>query len=109
MKKFIDRNTLKKHEMIPGFTARFIHSDKMTISYWDIKSGSKLPEHSHPHEQISQVMEGEFKLTIDGESMTMTPGKTAVIPSNTIHSGIALTDCKVMDIFTPPRQDYKLT
>jgi quercetin dioxygenase-like cupin family protein len=109
MKKFIDRNKLKKHEMIPGFTARFIHSDKMTISYRDIKSGSKLPEHSHPHEQISQVMEGKFELTIDGESMTMIPGNTAVIPSNAIHSGIALTDCKVMDIFTPPREDYKVT
>ena len=109
MERFIDRTTLKKFEMIPGFTARFIHSDKMTISYWDIKSGSKLPEHSHPNEQISQVMEGKFELTINGESMMMIPGKTAIIPSNVVHSGIAHTDCKVMDIFVPAREDYKLS
>ncbi len=106
MKKFIDRNSLKSHNMIPGFKARFIHSDKMTISYWDIESGSQLPEHSHPHEQISQVLEGKFKLTIGGESMLMTPGITAVIPSNAIHSGEAMTGCKVMDIFVPVREDY---
>lgn len=106
MKKFIKISELKSHEIIPGFTARFIHTDKMTVSYWEIKKGKKLPEHSHPHEQISQVMEGRFQLTIDGESMDMQPGKTAVIPSHAVHSGIALTDCKVMDIFAPIREDY---
>ena len=106
MSNFIDRNDLKKHEMIPGFTAKFIHSKTMTISYWEVKKGSKLPEHSHHHEQISQVVEGRFQLTVDSETMIMTPGKTAVIPSNVMHSGLALTDCLVMDIFCPQREDY---
>lgn len=78
----------------------------MTVSYWDVKKGSKLPEHSHHHEQISQVMEGKFQLTIEGESMDMQLGSSAVIPSNAVHSGIALTDCKVMDIFAPAREEY---
>jgi quercetin dioxygenase-like cupin family protein len=106
MKKFIKISELKDHEIIPGFTARFIHTDKMTVSYWDVKKGSKLPEHSHHHEQISQVMEGKFQLTIEGESMDMQLGSSAVIPSNAVHSGIALTDCKVMDIFAPAREEY---
>ena len=109
MKKFIDRNSLEKHLMIPGFRARFIHSEKMTMSYWYIDAGSELPEHSHPHEQISQVIEGKFKLTIDGESMIMTPGITAIIPSNAVHSGEAMTDCQVMDIFVPVREDYVIS
>jgi len=103
---FIDRSELRKHEMIPGFTARFIHSKEMTISYWDVQKGSKLPEHSHHHEQISQVMKGEFQLVINGETMIMTAGNTAIIPSNILHSGLALTDCKIMDIFCPKREDY---
>jgi quercetin dioxygenase-like cupin family protein len=109
MKKFIDRKSLEKHLMIPGFRGRFIHSEKMTISYWDIESGSKLPEHRHPHEQISQVIKGKFKLTISGESVIMTPGITAIIPSNALHSGEALTECQVMDIFAPVREDYLIS
>ena len=109
MEKFIDKKNLKEHGMIPGFKARFIHSKTMTISYWDIIKGSQLPEHSHPHEQISQVLEGEFQLTVNGESMIMTPGKIAVIPSGATHSGKAITNCQVMDIFSPPREDYMLT
>lgn len=51
-------------------------------------------------------MEGKFQLIIDGESMDMPPGKTEVIPSNAVQSGISLTACKVMDIFAPAREDY---
>ena len=29
-----------------------------------------------------------------------------VIPSNKNHSGIALSDCKLIDVFTPKREEY---
>lgn len=107
MKHVIKRKDVKRKEIIPGFYSKFIHTESMTISYWEIIKGSKLPEHQHHHEQVSQVMEGKFALTIDGITQEMTPGLVAVIPSNTMHSGIALTDCKIMDIFSPVREDYK--
>jgi quercetin dioxygenase-like cupin family protein len=108
MNNFITLEDIKQNEMIPGFKVRFVHSEFMTISYWDVKKGSKLPEHKHHHEQISQVMEGEFELKIDGISQVMQPGKVAMIKSNATHSGVALTDCKIMDIFSPVREDYKI-
>lgn len=108
MENFLSINSLKTREMIPGFKARFVHTESMTISYWEIKKGGILPEHAHHHEQISQVMEGRFELTIDGVSQIMEPGRLAVIPSNVLHSGRALTDCKVTDIFCPVRDDYRM-
>jgi hypothetical protein len=30
-----------------------------------------------------------------------------IIPSDTPHSAVALTDCKVIDTFSPTRDDYK--
>ena len=108
MKNIIYLDDLPQQEIIPGFKGKFIHSDSMTVSYWDIKKGSILPEHQHVHEQISQVIEGEFKLTINGNSKILKPGIAAVIPSNAIHSGEAITNCKVMDIFSPAREDYKI-
>jgi len=108
MSNFIEIKTIKQIEIVPGFKARFVHSNSMTISYWDVKKGCKLPEHKHHHDQISQVTEGKFELTIDGISKIMEPGKVAIIPSNAVHSGEAITDCKVMDIFSPVREDYKI-
>lgn len=108
MSNFIELKAINQVEMIPGFKARFVHSESMTISHWDIKKGSKLPEHQHHHEQISQVLVGRFGLTVDGVTQELAPGKIAVIPSNAVHSGIAITDRKVMDIFHPVREDYKL-
>ena len=103
----IEIDSIQPIEMIPGYHARFIHTDKMTLSYLDVEAGAALKEHSHPHEQISTVIEGEFQLTVDGEKINFGPGSVIVIPSNTKHSGLALTDCKLLDVFTPAREDYR--
>ncbi len=102
----IDIKSLDQKELKPGFKARFIHSENMTISYWEVTKGANLPEHRHFHEQISQVTEGTFQLNIDDKKYILEPGKAIIIPSNALHSGIAITDCKIMDIFSPVRKDY---
>jgi quercetin dioxygenase-like cupin family protein len=94
-------------EILPGFTARFLHTEKNTIGFVEITAGGELPEHAHFHTQTTQVTEGELQLTINGKTTIYTPGMIAVIPSNVPHSAKALTDCKVTDIFSPVREDYK--
>lgn len=91
---------------LPGFALKFIHGENMTSAHWQIGKDATLPEHSHPHEQFSIVLEGKLELIIDGQVNIMEPGKVAVIPGDTPHSGKALTDCKVLDIFTPKREDF---
>lgn len=100
-------NDLPQKEIVKGFHARFVHTDSCTIAFVDIEEGAVLPIHSHVHEQITQVMEGRFQLTIDDVTNIYEPGLIAIIPSNVPHGGVALTDCKVMDVFTPVREDYK--
>ena len=95
-------------EMFPGFNGRFIHTESMTFAYWEVKAGSLVPEHSHIHEQVAHVLEGKFTLTVDGTPLYLEPGNVAVIPSSVKHSGIAVTDCKLLDVFCPVREDYRL-
>lgn len=103
---FKNINDIQPKEILPGYTVRFVHTDSMTFAFWDVKEGSPLPEHSHHHEQVAQVMEGEYELTVDGETKRLKPGDVAVIPSNVPHSGVAITECKLMDVFCPVREDY---
>jgi quercetin dioxygenase-like cupin family protein len=65
-----------------------------------------LPEHSHIHEQVVHVYEGELQVTVAGETTVLKGGMVAVIPPNALHSGKALTNCRVMDAFYPLREDY---
>ena len=98
---------IAQREIIKGFKARFVHSENMTIAYWEAEVGAELPLHSHIHEQIAMVTKGSFEMTIGGETTIYTPGEIAVIPSNVEHSGRALTYCEITDVFSPVREDYK--
>ena len=104
---FQNLNDLQEREIVPGYRARFVHAEKMTLAYWEVEAGAELPEHSHPHEQIANVLEGEFELTVDGKSQVLVPGQVAVIPGDVPHSGRAVTNCRLLDAFQPAREDYR--
>lgn len=104
---YVDFQNLKEHEIVPGFRARFVHSDHMTLAYWNIAAGASLPDHAHPHEQIVNIIEGEFAFTLDGETRTLGAGSVVNIPSNVKHAGKAITNCKIIDAFYPVREDYR--
>jgi quercetin dioxygenase-like cupin family protein len=53
------------------------------------------------------VISGSFSFTLEGETSVFGEGDTIVIPSNYKHHGTALTDCKIMDVFFPKREEYK--
>jgi len=92
---------------VEGAQVRFVHSENMTMAYWQFEPGTDLPEHSHPHEQISNVMGGSFELTIEDEILDLEAGSVVVIPPNAVHSGRAITGCYVIDVFYPVREDYR--
>lgn len=105
---FITLSSIPSKEIVPGFNGRFIHSDHITIAYWDVKAGASIPVHHHIHEMIVNVIEGELELTIGSETQILTPGKAGIIPGNVPHTAKALTNCKVIDVFHPVREDYKV-
>ncbi len=104
---FVATSKLESRQIIPGYRARFIHSKNLTIAFWTIKKNYLLPEHAHPHEQVAMVTEGIFELIVAGEKKRLKPGLVCIIPGNTKHSGKAITDCKITDVFYPIREDYR--
>jgi quercetin dioxygenase-like cupin family protein len=103
---FISQDSLPSIELFPGYVAKMIHTESMTLVYWTIAAGAAIPQHSHLHEQVTHVLEGRFELVVDGVSQELEQGIIAVIPSNMIHYGHAITDCLMLDVFSPVREDY---
>lgn len=104
--KYVRLKDLTDHRQFAGFSGKFVRSEQMTFVYWKIEAGAELPSHSHVHEQVAHTIEGRFEITVNGETTILEPGTVFVIPSNAVHSGRALTECRIMDAFAPVREDY---
>lgn len=98
--------TVPEREIHRGFHGRIVHAGTMTLAFWRIDAGAALPAHTHPHEQIVQMLEGEFDLVVDGEPVRLHAGWVYVIPPGAVHSGGAVTDCRIIDAFCPVRADW---
>jgi len=100
-------DALPEHEVFPGFRGRMVHGDKASLVWWRIAEGSVLPEHDHPHEQVVCLLEGALELTVAGAPQVLRAGDVLVIPGGVRHSGRALTEVRVLDVFSPVREDYR--
>jgi len=104
---YVNLNDLKEREVVPGFMGKFVHSKNMTIAHWKIKAGSVTPKHKHLQEQVTIIIKGKLELTVEEKVRTILPNENAIIPANVIHAAKAITDCHVIDVFYPVREDYK--
>jgi quercetin dioxygenase-like cupin family protein len=86
---------------------RYVHVDKMTIGEVSLNPNTVVPMHQHPHEQLTYVIEGRFEFTVGDETTVLEPGMVALIPGGVTHGGRTLTACKVVDLFSPIREDYR--
>ena len=98
---------LAEKEVIPGYRARFIHTENVTLAYWRIQAGMPLSRHSHPHEQVVNLIEGRYEFVIEGRATVLEPGMVVVVPPNVEHGGRSLADCRIVDAFYPVREDYR--
>lgn len=104
---FVDISAINEKEIITGYKARAVHTGTMSFVFWTVEPGAIMPEHSHLHEQVAQVLKGKFELTAGGQTEILEPGKIAVIPPHVKHGGKAITACQLLDVFNPEREDYK--
>jgi quercetin dioxygenase-like cupin family protein len=100
-------NEITKKTLTSGIIGQYVHGENMTVGWVNIKAGSDLSVHQHPHEQITIMLEGKLEMQIGNDTVLLEPGMIQVIPSNTPHGAIAHTDCILVDVFNPVREDYR--
>ena len=105
---FVKLATLPAKEIFGGtIRGHYAHLDKMTIGEVLLQAGTVVPLHDHPHEQVTYVLEGRFEFTVGDRTTVLEPGVAALIPGGVRHGGRTLTACRVLDVFSPVREDYR--
>jgi quercetin dioxygenase-like cupin family protein len=90
----------------PQFARQVIHTETMTVARLQLGKGCFVPEHKHHNEQVSMVETGSLRFVLNGETVVVKAGEVLRIPPNAIHSAEALEDSYVVDLFSPPREDW---
>lgn len=86
---------------------QYAHLTTLTMGEVHIDADTVVPMHNHPHEQITYVIEGRFEFTVGSETTILEPGMAALIPGGVTHGGKTVTACRVIDVFSPARDDYR--
>jgi len=90
-----------------GVTRRILaHSDGLMCVENTFEQGAVGALHSHPHTQITYVLSGSFSFTIDGETRVVRAGDTLLKENGVVHGCTCLEAGKLLDIFTPAREDF---
>lgn len=70
------------------------------------EAGGIGAEHRHPHQQVSYCLAGEFRFTVDCETATLRAGDSVFIPASALHGTVCVAAGRLLDIFTPQREDF---
>lgn len=94
-------------QMLPGVRRRTLTYHKDTLSAeFDLSEGAKIPPHSHIYEQTGYLLSGSVIFSIDGVKSKLSQGDAWTIPGNVEHSVEVLEDSRIIEVFSPVREDY---
>jgi len=109
MAKIVKRKDASKLETVRGRHGEILISgDKCMMMINTIEPGLPTPAHSHPHEQIGYLQEGEGDLYIGDEKIHIKAQCAFLAPSGVSHNFDATGDkpAILIECFAPPREDY---
>jgi len=104
----IDYDSASPVEMNSGVVRRTLtDGDRLMLIEVTVEKGAVVPMHTHPHEQTGYLISGRVLFELGDEKREIGPGDCWLVPSNVPHQVTALEPCLLVDIFSPPREDYR--
>ena len=82
------------------------YNDQLMSVRVNFDDGAVGADHSHPHTQISYVLDGEFTYHIEDTVYTMHPGDSIVVDGGKVHGCTCMKAGTLLDIFSPLREDF---
>ena len=106
--QFFKKDDLKVKQVLKSSQLRAIDHDHVMMTLFDFGPDDQvMPNHHHPHEQISYILKGSVKMVVGGKSQVLKAGHGVVIPTDVDLEVTAVEkDSQVLDVFYPLREDY---
>ena len=104
----VHRSSATPVEMLPGVVRRTLNAGERTMLIEvTLAQGAVVPSHSHPHEQIGYLASGRLLFEVGDERRELAPGDSWLVPSDVPHQVTALEVSVAIDVFSPPREEYR--
>jgi len=95
-------------ELAEGVTTRIFAGEQAMLSVVTMTPNSQGKLHHHPEEQWGVLLEGSAVRVQGGEEIAVNKGDFWRTPGNVPHTIRAGADgCRILDIFSPPRAEYR--
>ncbi len=106
-KYVVSKEDCSKHNIFSGVDIFTVAGKRMMLSFVEFEPHAVVEMHSHPHEQMGLLLEGELTFTIGDEEHLVTQGQMWRIPGDVPHKAVAGdSPVKALDVFSPIREDY---
>ena len=105
---FTENKTVSPTDLGGGVKRKILsyRNNLMTVEL-TFPKGATGAKHSHPHEQIGYIVSGSLIYQEEGqEDKILHTGDTYYVAPNIVHGVEILEDTKLLDIFTPMREDF---
>lgn len=90
-----------------GIERQMVVGENMMICRFKFVPFLVTPAHSHPHEQMTLVVQGKVNFIIGEEEKIVSAGDVLHFPPNSWHGATMLDEEVVLiDIFSPIREDF---
>jgi quercetin dioxygenase-like cupin family protein len=90
-----------------GIERQMVVGERLMICRFRFAPLLVTPEHTHPHEQMSIVVSGRVRFFVEGTERIAMPGAVLHFPPNCLHGATMMDEEVVLiDIFSPPREDF---
>jgi len=107
MRGLVEAQKLHAEKVGNGVSREILAYDKnLMMVRMTFEQGAVGANHSHPHEQITYIISGEFEYTYGDEVLNMKPGDSVFVPSGLTHGIRCISAGMVLDAFTPCREDF---
>lgn len=107
IKNYFLSSQLKLEDLGGGIKRKITaYNDRLMCVEVHFEEGAIGAVHTHPHEQITYIISGEFEFEVDGVKQLLRAGDTTFKQANIPHGAVCKKAGVLLDIFTPCRQDF---
>lgn len=90
-----------------GIERQMVVGENIMICRFRFAPFTVTPVHTHPHEQMTLVIQGNVKFMIEDKACVVSPGDVLHFPPHTKHGATMLNEEVILiDIFSPIREDF---